>query len=83
MKTKKLLLSVAVIITISVLLIGGTHGVKASSDSLRLRTSQYKAMEGSSVSDLEEKVNGAIRDGWQPVGGISVYEAKYVQAVAK
>ena len=35
---------------------------------------KYCVLECNSLSELEDKVNSFIADGWQPQGGISVRE---------
>lgn len=60
---------------------------------------EYKIYSDNRIAGLELSVNGAIRDGWQPVGGVSVVQTRldanhavaevgdiallYVQAVAR
>jgi hypothetical protein len=47
---------------------------------------EYTLVEGWKIDDLKRDVNKLIRDGWQPLGGISLhikenYEHRYCQAM--
>ena len=38
---------------------------------------QYTVIERDDLTDLVRVVNQDIKDGWQPLGGVAVYEASY------
>jgi hypothetical protein len=42
----------------------------------------YMVLEADSKQELEIAVKDALRKGWQPIGGISVSEGKFYQAMA-
>ena len=38
---------------------------------------KYKILARDSIESLEEKVNTHIKDGWEPIGGVSVNFSEY------
>lgn len=43
----------------------------------------YRILGSKDAGNLEDQVNGAIRDGWKLVGGASHDDGSFYQAVAK
>jgi hypothetical protein len=56
-----------------------------------MTTQSYKIAEGRSLRELQLAVNGEIKNGWKPIGGVSIAYANkekvtgivYVQALVK
>jgi hypothetical protein len=44
---------------------------------------EYKIIEANTLSLLQEFVNDHLRNGWEPVGGVSVGGGKFLQAIYK
>jgi len=42
----------------------------------------YMVIEAASREELESAVKDALRKGWQPLGGVSVSDGKFFQAMA-
>jgi hypothetical protein len=41
----------------------------------------YKVLEGASKKDLEAAVKEAIKQGWQPLGGVAISNEIFYQAM--
>ena len=57
--------------------------VTAQTSALPVRTNEYNLVERSSPEALAVAVTDALRAGWQPVGGVSVNDGRYFQAIGR
>lgn len=59
--------------------IGTAAPIQDNQDKIPSR--HYYTCRGESIYELEEKVNKLVKVGYQPAGGLSIYEGKFYQAV--
>lgn len=79
-KTCAVVLIAASAITVAVRSISS---VTAQTTAFSVRTNEYKVVERSSPDALGTAVTDALRAGWQPVGGVSVNDGRYFQAIGR